>query len=99
MKFVGVDGRRDVSGGELQIAAIDGIGSEVAVIAYVRSERFLWASDYIQTVSEPTMYASDVIRAVERAGFRPEHAAAQHLPLTQWSVVVAAQQPTASGKQ
>jgi hypothetical protein len=76
-----------LAGGKLKIYAIDGIGSEGALMAYLDRDRFLWASDYIQTVEQPSTYATDVWRAVERTRIRPTRVAAQHLPLTDWSVV------------
>ena len=91
-KFVAVDGTLKMAGGKVQLHAIDGIGSEVALIAYLPDERFLWASDYIQSLDSPTMYAKDVIEAAARAGFQPQHVAAEHLPLSDWTKVVAAQQ-------
>jgi hypothetical protein len=38
-------------------------------------------------VSQPSTYATDVWRAVERAGIRPSRVAAEHLPLTEWGIV------------
>jgi hypothetical protein len=76
-----------LAGGKLKIYAIDGIGSEGALMAYLEGDRFLWASDYIQTIQQPSTYATDVWRAVQRAGVRPSRVAAQHLPLTDWGVV------------
>jgi hypothetical protein len=89
--FVGVENSHDLVPGKLSVHAIDGIGSEVALMAYVAGDHFLWASDYVQSLSEPTMYANEVIAAVERAGVSPERMAAQHVGLTEWSKVVAAQ--------
>ena len=85
LRFVGVDARYSLSGGAISLHPIDGIGSEVALMAYLAGDRFLWASDYIQTVAEPTAYALEVWRAAERDGLSPERTAAEHLPLTPWS--------------
>jgi hypothetical protein len=74
-------------GGKLRLYSIDGIASEGGLIAYLEGDHFLWASDYIQTVSQPSTYATDVWRAVERAGIRPSRVAAEHLPLTEWGIV------------
>ncbi|HXI62743.1 MAG TPA: hypothetical protein VNF70_08525, partial [Pyrinomonadaceae bacterium] len=87
LKFIGVDASYSVAGGAISIHPIDGIGSEVALVGYVVADHFLWASDYIQTVSEPTLYASEVWRAAQRDGLRPERTAAEHLPLTPWSKI------------
>jgi hypothetical protein len=91
LKFVGVDRPTVLRGGAVQIIPIDGIGSEVALMAYMKADRFLWASDYIQTVKEPSLYAAEVIRAASRAGIEPEQVAAEHLPLTNWTTVRSAQ--------
>ena len=79
------------AGGAVTLVPIDGIGSEVALMTYVRADKFLWASDYIQTLDTPTLYANEVMRATERAGIEPERVAAQHMPLSEWKDVVAAQ--------
>jgi hypothetical protein len=51
----------------------------------------LWASDYIQTLDTPSLYATDVQRAAARSGIEPELTAAEHLPLSEWSKVRLAQ--------
>lgn len=76
-----------LAGGDVALYAIDGIGSEGALVAWLRTDRFLWASDYIQDVQRPTLYATGVWRAVHRVGIMPERTAAQHVPLTSWSVI------------
>jgi hypothetical protein len=86
LKFVGIDASYSL-GGAVSVHPIDGIGSEVALIGYLAADHFLWASDYIQTVSEPTLYASEVWRAAQRNGLHPERTAAEHLPLTPWSKI------------
>jgi hypothetical protein len=83
-KFVGVDSPYSLAGGALTLHPIDGIASEVALMAFLREEYFLWASDYIQDVSEPTQYASEIWAAVHRDALLPERVAAEHLPLTSW---------------
>lgn len=87
MKFIGVDAAFPLAGGALSLYPIDGIGSEVALMGYLTADRFLWASDYIQTVAEPSSYLSEVWRAVQREGLRPERTAAEHLPLTPWATI------------
>jgi hypothetical protein len=89
LKLVGVDGPHRLAGSAVTLHPIDGIGSEVALMANVAADRFLWASDYIQTVDEPTAYAAEVLAAVRREGLKPERTAAQHLPLTPWTQVEA----------
>jgi hypothetical protein len=76
-----------LAGGRLRVYAIDGLGGEGAVAAYVPADSFLWAGDYIQTVRQPSTYATDVWRAVERAGLHPSRVAAQHLPPTPWATI------------
>ena len=85
LKFVGINARYSAARGAISLHPIDGIGSEVALMAYLVADHFLWASDFIQTVAEPTEYASEVWHAVQREGLHPEQTAAEHLPLTPWS--------------
>ena len=90
LKFVPIDQPRDLSA-DIQLIPIDGIGSETALMAYARSQKFLWASDYIQTLNEPSLYAREVVAAAKRAGIEPHVVAAEHLPLTTWNRVLEAQ--------
>lgn len=87
LKFVGVDAAYPLAGGAISLHPIDGIGSEVALMAYLVPDRMLWASDYIQTVEQPTSYASEVWLAAQRDGLRPERTAAEHLPITPWTKI------------
>jgi hypothetical protein len=87
LRMIGVDGIYQLAGGGVSLHPIDGIGTETALLAYVVSDRFLWASDYIQTTSQPTAYAAEVIRAARRDGLTPERTAAEHLPLTTWTQI------------
>jgi hypothetical protein len=87
LKFVGIDAAYSLAGRAISLHPIDGIGSEVALMAYLAPDRFLWASDYIQTVAEPSAYASEVWSAVQRDGLHPERTAAEHLPLTPWATI------------
>lgn len=86
-KFKGVDSRYDLANGALTLHPIDGIGSEGALMAFLPSDRFLWASDFIQTVDEPSQYASEVWKAAQRDNLHPERTAAEHLNLTPWSKI------------
>src|SRR5262249_44501042 len=95
-KFIGVDRRYELADGALTVHPIDGIGSEGALMAFIRSDRFLWASDFIQTVDEPSQYTSEVWKAVQRDGLHPEHTAAEHLNLTPWSKIEELQRPQKS---
>jgi hypothetical protein len=85
--FRAVDDSLSLAGGTLRLYAIDGMGSEGAVMAYIEGDRFLWASDYIQTTQQPSTYAIEVWRAARRVGIAPAHTAAQHLPVTTWSTI------------
>jgi hypothetical protein len=76
-----------VAGGDIFLFAIDGRTSEVALAAFLRPDRFLWASDYIQTLEQPTAYLDDVWQAVERVRLLPARVAAEHLTLTPWAAV------------
>lgn len=76
-----------LAGGDLVLHAIDGVTSEVALMAWLPGERFLWPGDYIQNVRQPSNYAREVLAAVRRVGLAPERFAAQHVRLTNWSVI------------
>ncbi|MEP6574742.1 MAG: hypothetical protein ABJD11_18720, partial [Gemmatimonadota bacterium] len=71
----------------ISLYPIDGITSEGALIGFLKGERFLWGSDYVQTVSAPNEYALEVYRAVRRTGVSPTRLAAEHLPMTSWDTV------------
>jgi len=87
MHFVPVDTALSLGGGAVRVRAIDGMGSETALMTYLPGDAFLFAGDFIQTVAAPSTYATEVWNAVRRAGFLPRRTAAMHLPLTEWSVV------------
>jgi hypothetical protein len=87
LKFRGVTDSYNLFDGAISLHPIDGIGSEVSLIGYVAKDHFLWASDYIQTISNPTSYISEVWHAVQRNRLHPEQTAAEHLPLTPWSKI------------
>ncbi len=87
--FVPVSNAMTVAGGAIRIFPIDGASSEVALAVYVESERFLWASDFVQTLDAPTTYLDEVWRATAREHLHPVQVAAEHLPLSQWSKVEA----------
>ena len=73
-----------MGGGDILLFPIDGAASEVALAAFVRPSRFLWASDYVQNLDAPTQYVDEVVAAASRVGVSPELVAAQHIPLTRW---------------
>jgi hypothetical protein len=85
--FHPVDERVELGGGAVQLRAIDGVGSEGAVMAYIPSDHFLYAGDYIQPGgpgSFSAVYAREVRAAVQRAGFTPERFVAMHMKVGQW---------------
>lgn len=92
-KLVGLAALTKLAGGAVTLHPIDGLGGETAVMAYLAADRFLWASDFIQSVAKPSLYADDVLAAVRRDGLRPERTAAEHLPVTPWSRVEALAAP------
>lgn len=91
LNFVPIEKTTPLASGRLTIVPIDGIASELALVVYLSSDKFLWASDYVQSVNAPTRYANEVIQALQRASIRPERVAAEHLPITGWSDIVRAQ--------
>jgi hypothetical protein len=76
-----------LAGGDILLFAIDGVSSEVALAAYLGSDRLVWASDYVQDAREPTMYLDEVCRAIVRVGRQPDVVVAEHLPPTRWSAL------------
>lgn len=85
MRFRAVSDSLALAGGAVTLHPIDGIGSEGALMAWLPSDRFLWASDYIQDFQNPTQYLAEVRAAVARIGVRPARVGAQHIPLTDWA--------------
>jgi len=85
LRFRPVSDSLQLAGGAVSLHAIDGVASEGALIAYVRDAHFLWASDYIQDLTGPTIYAREVWLAATRAGLRPERVDAEHIPITPWA--------------
>jgi hypothetical protein len=86
--FVGVKDSLALAGGALKLYPIDGIASEGALMAWSPGDRSLWASDYVQTTSEPAMYTTEVARAAKRVGITPLRVAAEHLAPTDWSKIL-----------
>jgi hypothetical protein len=85
--FRAVDDSLALANGDILLFPIDGAASEVALAAFVRPDRFLWASDFIQDLSEPTQYLDEVVAATRRVGIAPARFAAEHVPLTDWNRV------------
>jgi hypothetical protein len=72
----------------VELAPIDGIGSETVLMGFIPADHFLWSSDYIQTLSEPSQYAKEVLSAVRREGWQPQQAAAEHVALFEWNRIL-----------
>jgi hypothetical protein len=87
LELVTVTDSLRLAGGAVRVYPIDGIGSEGAVMAWLPQEKFLWASDYIQTLRSTSSYANEVWAATRRVGIVPERTAAQHLPMTAWATI------------
>jgi hypothetical protein len=85
LRFVPVSDTLRLAGGDITLFAIDGIASEVALAAFDQPDHFLWASDYIQDASAPTLYLDEVCRALKRVDRVPTRVAAEHLPVSQWA--------------
>jgi hypothetical protein len=79
-----VDDSLRLAGGEITLFAIDGVASEGALAAFLAPDRFLWASDYVQTLAAPTQYLDETSAAVERIRLSPVRFAAEHLKLSDW---------------
>jgi hypothetical protein len=79
-----VDDSLRLGGGDVTLFAIDGVASEAALAAFLATDRFLWASDYVQTLAVPTQYLDETSAAVERMHVSPLRVAAEHLRLSSW---------------
>jgi hypothetical protein len=90
VRWIPIEGATTFGGGAVRLAPINGVASEGALMAWVPGAGFLWAGDYIQSASAPTVYAREVMTAVERERLAPGRVAAQHLPLTPWATVLEA---------
>jgi hypothetical protein len=95
LRFVPVRDSLSLAGGALELYPIDGIASEGALMAWVPSDRSLWASDYVQTTREPALYTTEVVRAAARVGITPLRLAAEHLGPTDWSRIITLADPEA----
>ena len=68
--------------------AIDGVGSEGALMVYLPNDRALWASDYVQTLEAPALYTTEVYAAACRFALAPTRVVAEHQPVADWSTLV-----------
>ncbi len=85
LKFRAVNDSLSLAGGAITLFALDGPSSEGALGAFVHADKFLWASDYVQTLGAPTQYLDEVAAAVRRMKLTPAKLASEHLPLVDWS--------------
>jgi hypothetical protein len=85
MKFQSV--RESLVRHGLSLYAIDGAGSEGALMAYLPNDGVLWASDYVQTLKAPALYTTEVYAAACRFGLTPGRVVAEHHPLADWSTL------------
>jgi hypothetical protein len=76
-----------LAGGAVTAYPIDGIGSETALMVYLSGSRVLWGSDFVQDLSQPTLYALEVWRAARRAGLAPLTVVAEHLAPASWDTL------------
>lgn len=88
MRLTTVSDSLVLANGAVRLYPIDGAASEGALIAWIPADRYLWASDFVQTVSEPSQYASEVRDAVLRVGIVPTRFAAEHMELTEWAALM-----------
>ncbi len=89
MRFVSVDESLHLAGGAITAFGINGPSSEGALAVFTSADRFLWASDYVQTLRQPTQYLEEVVAAVHRMKLEPLKLAAEHLPLVDWARALA----------
>jgi len=80
----GVDDSLRLAGEDITLFAIDGVASEAALAAFLAPDRFLWASDYVQTLAAPTQYLDETSAAVDRMHLVPLRVGAEHLRLSSW---------------
>ncbi|HZS59886.1 MAG TPA: hypothetical protein VFA43_11500 [Gemmatimonadaceae bacterium] len=72
----------------LGLYAIDGIGSEGALMAYLPNDGVLYASDYVQTLDGPALYTTEVYAAACRFGLKPSRVVAEHHKVADWMTLV-----------
>jgi hypothetical protein len=85
LRFRPIRNSATFAGGDVDVFPIDGAASEGALAVFLRQDRFLWASDFIQDLDDPTQYLDETAAAVCRARVEPVTFAAEHLGLSRWS--------------
>ncbi len=81
--------RQTLLGQGIGLYAIDGIGSEGALMVYLPGDGVLWASDYVQQLNGPALYTSEVYAATCRYRIAPHRVVAEHQALADWSTLQA----------
>jgi hypothetical protein len=89
LRFRGITDSVSLGGGAILLFPIDGAASEVALAAFIRKDAFLWASDFIQTLTAPSQYLDEVWGAVQRVGVTPSAFGAEHVGVSEWARVAA----------
>ena len=90
-----VDDSLILGGGQVRVYPINGIGSEGSLMTWLPGDNFLYAGDYVQGLSGPSMaYAREVLAASRRVRAAPERFAAMHMGLTEWSRLLEALEPS-----
>jgi hypothetical protein len=83
-----------LGGGQVRVYPINGIGSEGSLMTWLPGDSFLYAGDYVQGLSGPSMaYAREVLAASRRVHAEPVRFAAMHMGLTEWNDLVQALEP------
>lgn len=74
-----------LAGGAIRLIDVGGMASEGALVAWIPADNYVWVGDYVQTVSQRSVYADDVNQALQRHRITPLRFAAQHLPMKDWA--------------
>ncbi len=71
----------------IALYAINGIGSEGALMAFLPGLHVLWASDFVQQLQAPALYTAEVYAAACRVGIAPTRVVGEHQPVADWSTL------------
>jgi hypothetical protein len=74
-----------LAAGAVRLYPLDGAGNEGTAMAYVATDRFLWASDRIQDVHAPSLYVVELLDAVRRHRIEPRWTAGPHTRRVPWA--------------
>ena len=75
------------AGGALRVFAVDGVASEGVLAVFAGDARFLWASDRVQDVSNPSLYVTELWNAARRNGVAPTSTSGPHLRAIPWATI------------